>query len=42
MVRSRGFDPTTPNIARMNGCPPGGKDGLAADRQAAERRSRRH
>ncbi len=32
-----GFDPTTPNIARMNDYFLGGKDNFAADRQAAEK-----
>ncbi len=34
---SRGFDPTTPNIARMNDYLLGGKDNFAADRQTAEK-----
>jgi S-adenosyl methyltransferase len=37
MVRSRGFDPTTPNIARINDYLLGGKDNFAADRQTADK-----
>ena len=37
MVRSRGFDPTTPNIARMNDYLLGGKDNFAADRMTADK-----
>jgi hypothetical protein len=37
MVRSKGFDPTTPSIARMNDYFLGGKDNFAVDRQAADR-----
>src|SRR5919201_499970 len=32
-----GFDPTTPNVARMQDYWLGGKDNFAADREAAER-----
>ncbi|GII32279.1 SAM-dependent methyltransferase [Planotetraspora mira] len=35
--RSWGFDPTTPNIARLYDYYLGGKDNFAADREAAER-----
>ena len=34
---SRGFDPMTPNVARMNDYLLGGKDNFAADRQTAEK-----
>jgi S-adenosyl methyltransferase len=34
---TRGFDPTTPNVARMNDYFLGGKDNFAADRKAAEK-----
>jgi len=36
MVMSGTFDPTTPNVARMNDYLLGGKDNFAADREAAD------